>query len=160
MAESSESRQDRAMASLEVAVQADPRSNPFGIFAGDDDPHGPSMFHWYPSEADLFRSVAEDLPFVLGEDDDEEIAEGICGVLEKHACTDRLDCTFLSALQAELKGVQEVRWIGTFDGLCAADGEFERTVRADFRAEDDADGSPIRTDDCADFVEWLSEYGI
>jgi hypothetical protein len=53
-----------------------------------------------------------------------------------------------------------VRWIGTFDALCAADGEFERTVRADFRAEDDADGSPIRTDEYADFVEWLSEYGI
>ena len=65
-----------------------------------------------------------------------------------------------SMCRSTQEDVQQVRWIGTFDALCAADGEFERTVRADFRAEDDADGSPIRTDEYADFVEWLSEYGI
>jgi hypothetical protein len=79
MTESGESRQERAFASLEVAMAADPRINPFGMYAGDA-PSGLTMFHWYASEEARFRAVAEDLPFVL-DDDADDVSNEVRSVL-------------------------------------------------------------------------------
>jgi hypothetical protein len=157
MTESGESRQERAFASLEVAMAADPRINPFGMYAGDA-PSGLTMFHWYASEEARFRAVAEDLPFVL-DDDADDVSNEVRSVLASGAAECWPHDSLLAKLQDALEGVQRIHWFGKFADLCEGTGNFERSLRGDFRSDEGSDERPIAAVELDGFIEWLRGYG-
>ena len=166
MSEHHMSRHERALANLETAIAADPRECPFGMYVGDDDDFGPAAFHWYSSADALFTAIAEDLPYIMGEDDDDDVAAGVRVALTKFDAPHRFGSACRQALQSSLRGVQRFHWHGEFVQLCKGDIDFAKGVRANFREVLDEEAvppnadAPVCEDELDDFIGFLQDFGL
>lgn len=155
-----DARRAAAIKRLEDANAADPREHPHGFFSRDDMSGGTSMFHWYASRAARLESIATDLPLLMDEDDP-EVTAAIQSLAADQAQDS--DGPLLTSLQAQLQGLQEMIWIGTFDELRSSTAEWPREVRSEFRSqeEEDADAPdrPVASDELGAFVDFLREFG-
>ncbi|MBL0193998.1 MAG: hypothetical protein IPQ09_07190 [Myxococcales bacterium] len=69
----------------------------------------------------------------------------------------------MASLNVALRRFSQFRWWGQFKDLAKGDGKFEREIRAWARersGEDEADSSPIRAREMAEFKEALTQYGF
>ena len=155
-----DARRTAAIKRLEAANSADPRKHPHGFLSRDDMSGGVSMFHWYASRAARLESIATDLPLLMDEDDP-ELTTAIRNLAADQAHDS--DGKLLTSLHAQLQGLQEMIWIGTFDELRSSTAEWPREVRSEFRSqeEEDADAMdrPVASDELGAFVDFLQEFG-
>lgn len=155
-----DSRRSAALARLEAAHDADPRTHFHGFFSRDDLSGGVGMFHWYASREARLESIAVDLPLLVDKDDP-ELTKAIRAAA--HEPNHLADGALLEALQEQLEGLQELVWIGTFDELCASTSDWPGEVRSEFHGDEDGPRSPdrtIRVEERDAFVAFLREFGF
>lgn len=155
-----------AMAAMEAAVEADPRTHPFGLYASECFPFGLASFQWYASADELFASIAHDLHFLVDEDGDADVTASVLRILGKHGAHSWLDDECINELRSALDGIQNLEWVGEFKDLLSGDGEYARRLRAEFRydsvedrGEEPAEFGPLLTEEVDGFVAWLREQG-
>ena len=122
------------------------------------------MFFWFESPAETAAYIRHVEPQIYQLDEDERGV--LLAALEEP----------LNALQAGTSNVETVRgainaagadhfvieWAGTFDELCAGDGEWASELRTGFReaCDDESSPEPIPADEVEPFVGYISEYGF
>ena len=149
----------------ELPHHRDPRTYPYGLYTSDAFVMSAvGMFFWFESRAEMAAYIRHVEPQIY------ELDEGERGVL-------------LAALEAPLDALQAgttdleaardainvaasnhfvIEWTGTFEELCAGDGEWACEFRTSFREACDKESSPepISADEVEAFVGYISEYGF
>ena len=161
---------DRANHAFQESSSRDPRLFQWGLFAWADAPPacggGTGAFQWFQTQEELLSHLAdfgaaaymtfdEESQWTEMRDEVRQIGAGFS--------VDRPNT--LLQLNAHLKGLLQVDWIGDWQELCTTNDDFPSKVRSRFRDnwEDDqsAESSqPIGSDELNEFCEFVEAYGF
>lgn len=150
----------QALEHLEASVDRDPRDCSWGLFAWGDAPPacggGVGAFQWFESQEELMAFISEwSTPCFMTFDDEaewrsqcERLSAILSGWNQDSAAT-------LAELNAELKGLLQIDWIGGFAHLESSQDGFCLQVQAAF-----AEADPAGVDDGDAWVDFLETYGL
>lgn len=128
------------------------------------------MFHWFEDEPSLVHAMTRVLPVTLAGIESEEVdtlVSRLVQAVERVPASERLGSQCVGALQAILRGLACLDWVGTFDSLSTSEERWPSELRAQFRdsaCEQTDDGTkvssgPIAPEEQEAFVEYLGDYG-
>lgn len=151
---------DESFSKLQMSLENDPQSHPYGYYFHDLNPGGAGGFHWHEDEEPLLNEIANNLCAWITQDDElgDEIQEGLSDII-KSAAANNADIDW-SKLQSALSSYLldkdvTIAWTGTFYSLCLADDEWANKFREEFHEV----STPIGEDEMEDFIEFISQYG-
>ena len=155
-----ESLTTQAMEQLQASVDRDPRECSWGLFAWGDAPPacggGVGAFQWFASQEELMTFISEWSTSCFMTFDDEADWRDQCERLRSILSGwDQDSAATLTALNAELKGLLQIDWIGRFADLTSSQDSYCLRVQEAF-AMDDPDGA----DDDEALVDFLETYGL
>ena len=147
---------------LDKAHQADPITNPWGIYTRDPWPTGIALFMWFGSDPELRTRLIDGSFDLDGEPEDwEDAAEAMTAAL---AGIERLSPTAVDTLDAATNGTYDLEWIGHLDDLLTGESPTALEVRESWRGGEKPPGSepaaPINASETEAFAEFLREYGF
>ena len=150
----------RALEQLEASVDRDPRDYPWGMFAWGDAPPacggGMGAFQWFESQEELLAFIRDwSTPCFMTFDAEADWQEQCARLSTILMGWNQDPAATLAALNAELKGLLQIDWIGGFADLKEGNDNFCRRVQAAF-AEADSTGA----DDNDAWVDFLGTYGL
>jgi hypothetical protein len=150
---------DRQMAIHQRAVQCGPATALIGMVITERPitPHYQYVSYWFDSAADLAGFILELFPYYYcgcEEDVADELPEvaAIAQRILAYGAEAGTQAQVLELGDFVLDHVQ-LRWVGTFDQLCAGRGDTEKHLAKWFRGTED--DSEITSDERADFIEFL-----
>ena len=141
----------RGRATLQRAVDADPRRAPFGVLLQDPWDDGDRQFFWYPSREELEWALLDAHAFVDPDAFDEDQEAWREPRFDLAAALDEIDeltadeAEDLDAITGDFYGVV---WIGRFEQLGDGDDDIAVTLRRELRVinGEQADGAPLDSD--------------
>ena len=161
---------DRANQAFQECSSRDPRQFRWGFFAWADAPAacggGVGAFQWFQAQDELLSHLVDFGPAAFMTFDEECQWNAMRDELRQIAASFSIDrANTLLQLNAHLKSLFQVDWIGEWDELCATNDEFPRRVRSNFRdnGEDDQSAEccqPIGIDEVDSFCEFIGVYGM
>ncbi|MCX7084437.1 MAG: hypothetical protein NTY69_02760 [Methylococcales bacterium] len=168
-------KQSALIKSFEVAQGRNPLEYPFGFFLEDDydDETAGGSFFWYKTELEMHQAIQNDLidAFSDGSSDDKDIAKTeIAKLIQSVKVAPVEEDYLITALNDFLTEIQlHLQFIGSFNNLCKGKSDWSRYLREEFREDyleniDDLTAkklqSSIKSDDQADFAEFIADYFI
>ena len=132
-------RREAAQDACAESSGRDPREHPFGFFAYGDAPGGigggTGVFQWYDSRDALLTDIASHITYANpgpSSSDVTQVDAAVKKAVAEFSKTDQPLQNLIVILNPILRRYSQFEWIGTFDSLKSADGEFETRV-AHFR---------------------------
>ncbi|GHF12530.1 hypothetical protein GCM10017044_03110 [Kordiimonas sediminis] len=142
----------------------------WGMYSYGDAPGalggGFGSFVWFATQPELLKFISETLPYAPpgpSSSDENEVALSVNRIVSELDSCQRTLLESIEQLNGALKAYSQITWIGTYGDLKASGNAFAVTVRSEFREfNDDSvnEGRPVSNDEQADFLEFLSTYGV
>lgn len=162
---------DQAHDAMQRTSSADPEQHPWGLFAWGDAPPacggGVGAFQWFSSLQELLAWVSDLSPAAFTTFDEEtdwlEFRDRLRRIIQGFR-DDPLSC--LQRLNAELKGLLQLAWIGQWTDLLSSPEAYPQQIRQQFRGEDDDASRPEPVDqaisptELANFRRFVQAYGM
>lgn len=141
---------------LILSSQRDPREYNWGLFAWGDAPPacggGVGCFQWFATASDALAFVSDYSPAMYCTFDEEEEWLLLRQRLRKIAAQWPDNPTeAIEAMNAELRSLLQIDWMGSYDELCDGSTPFSRRIRQAFAEEEGND---------EDWIPFLQNYGI
>jgi len=150
----------QALEQLQASVDRDPRDCSWGLFAWADGPPacggGVGAFQWFASQEELMAFIsAWSTPCFMTYDDEAEWRDQCERLRSITAGWNQDSAATLAGLNAELKGLLQIDWIGRFADLTSSQDSFCLRVQEAF-----AEVDPAGADDGEAWVDFLETYGL
>jgi len=93
--------------------------------------------------------------------DHEDLSENICSLVSAHWNGELETSDLITRVNTLSKHCFQIEWIGTKNELINGPEDFPKWLRAQWRASEPRDGSPLKNDEVEAFLEYLcTDYGI
>jgi hypothetical protein len=164
-----ERRMGEATAIAEAAAERAPLKNTWGIFSYGDAPAaiggGVGCFLWFKGREQLLEFVANQLTFLAPGRADIDPGRVLSAVKQIVRQVEDGHLTIADAipqLNSALRHFSQIEWIGTFEGLIAGSGDFERGLRRWYREHRGTDltDTVITAKELKAFRTAIAEYGM
>jgi hypothetical protein len=150
---------DHYLKQADAAAMRDPRSAPFGIWAGGSFVmDSVRVFSWFESLNDMAIHLADVMPKLYDFDDDDlrqyhDAVNPLLDQLRRMGPTEDWRAAFNQVVAESFV----LDWCGRFEELASEATPFALEVRGDFKPSNNA---PLKPSEIDEFVEFLREYGI